>query len=334
VHYGSTTPFYNRLVGATIGLLVISFVYFVLLRWVGWRVATLGTILFGASGALLHTARVVNPSIVQLLAVAFLLAWYAWSHKQPKPRHLLIGVFALCVLAYTPGVVLLVILAGLLNRQSLRLSWLQAGKWQRILVIAGAIILLAPLGYHLATHGLHELLMWAGYGLPVTALGGMDFVRGLWQVPLHLFVRNGSDGTFGMAHQAIIDAPVGLLALLGMYVAFSRLREGRWRFLILLVVGSWLLAAAHGIAESAIAPLIYTLAVIGLAYLLSDWYRVFPRNPIARGTGLLLIVAVVAMSSWYELRSYFVAWPHNSATRATFVCPPTSLPTQGCNLVQ
>jgi len=334
VHYGSTTPFYNRLAGATLGIVAISFIYFVLLRWVGWRVATLGTILFGTSGALLHTARTVSPSIMQLLTVAFLLAWYAWSHKQPKPRHLLIGTLAAYVLTYTPGVVLLVILAGVLNRQSLRLSWLQANKWQRMLVVAGGVILLAPLGYHLATHGLHDLLLWLGYGLPVAVSGVMDFVRGLWQTPLHLFVRSGSDGTFGMAHQAIINAPVGFLALLGTYVAVSRFHEGRWRFLILLLVSCWLLAALDGIAERAIAPLVYILAVVGIAYLLSDWYRVFPRNPIARSAGLLLIVAVVAISSWYELRSYFVAWPHNSATRATFVCPPTTLPTPSCNLVQ
>lgn len=333
VHYGSSTPFYNRLVAAGLGLAAAGLVYFALQRWVGWKLAALGTILFGSSGALLHTARLVNPQVMQLLAVAFLLAWYALSHREPQPKHLLAGVFV-CLLLYTPGVLPLVVLAGWLNRQSLRASWLQANKRYRSFTIGSSAVLLAPLVYHLATHGFRTVLRWLGYGLQLNTSAAKDFVRGLWHVPIHLFIRGSSDGTFGMAHQALINAPVSCLAILGAYVTISRFRESRWRFLMLLLICCWLLAAMDGLAESVIAPIICILAAIGLAYLLSEWYRVFPRNPIARNAGMLLVVLLVALSSWYEIRSYFVAWPHSPATAAAFVCSPTALPAPDCNLIQ
>ena len=334
VHYGSSTPFYNRLVAACIGFLAALLLYFVLQRWVGWRLATLGAILFGTSGGLLHTARLVNAEILQLFAVSFLLAWFAWSHKQPKPKHLLVGLSVICVLVYTPGLILLVLLASWLNRKSLGVSWLQADKRQRTFLISTALILLAPLGYHLGTHGYREILLWLGYTLPVNLSALSGFAQALWHTPLHLFIRGSADGTFGLAHQALVNAPMSFLAVLGAYVAVSRFHEGRWRFILLVLAGCWFVAALGGLSESVLTPIICVLSTVGLAYLLSEWYRVFPRNPIARNAGLLLVAMVVAVSGWYEIRAYFVAWPHNSATRAAFICPPASLPPQGCNLVQ
>jgi hypothetical protein len=57
----------------------------------------------------------------------------------------------------------------------------------------------------------------------------------------------------------------------------------------------------------------------GLAYLLRDWLKTFPNNPVARGVGIGLVVAAVGLSCIYNYRAYFIAWPHNTVTRTVFI---------------
>jgi hypothetical protein len=76
---------------------------------------------------------------------------------------------------------------------------------------------------------------------------------------------------------------------------------------------------------SLVVPLLYIFAATGIAYLLHEWLRVFPLNPVARKLGIGLVVVAVAVSCSYNLRAYYVAWPHNAATQTAFRAPPTTL---------
>jgi hypothetical protein len=54
---------------------------------------------------------------------------------------------------------------------------------------------------------------------------------------------------------------------------------------------------------------------------MAQWFTVFPRNPIARGSGIAVICLMLFFSVLYQTRVYFVAWPHTTATRQAFDLP-------------
>jgi hypothetical protein len=55
-----------------------------------------------------------------------------------------------------------------------------------------------------------------------------------------------------------------------------------------------------------------------VALLLQQWFTVFPRNPLARLIGVLMVSLLVVLSAYYNTRHYFVAWPKNSQTEQVF----------------
>ncbi|HXR49972.1 MAG TPA: hypothetical protein VN778_03015, partial [Verrucomicrobiae bacterium] len=75
---------------------------------------------------------------------------------------------------------------------------------------------------------------------------------------------------------------------------------------------------------ASLIPLLYLFIIHGLRQLLGQWLTVFPRNPIARFTGIGIICLMLCFSILYQVRAYFVAWPHTSATLQTY----TQLPPQ------
>jgi hypothetical protein len=69
---------------------------------------------------------------------------------------------------------------------------------------------------------------------------------------------------------------------------------------------------------SVLVPLAFVVAAAGIAYLLHEWLKVFPRNPLARGFGVALVTVAVLVSCVYNLRAYFVAWPAVDTTQTIF----------------
>jgi uncharacterized membrane protein YoaK (UPF0700 family) len=65
-------------------------------------------------------------------------------------------------------------------------------------------------------------------------------------------------------------------------------------------------------------PIIYFVAANGIAAMLVSWFTVFPRNPVARSIGLILITAAVLITCVFHVKRYFVAWPNASETTQAF----------------
>jgi hypothetical protein len=84
------------------------------------------------------------------------------------------------------------------------------------------------------------------------------------------------------------------------------------------LAGLLLVGLGGPVGLSLLVPLLYVWAAAGIAYLTREWLQVFPNNPLARSLGLGLIVLAVGLGCIYNLRAYFVAWPHNQTTRVTF----------------
>ena len=324
VRYVNHSLFYARAVGAGFGLLACGLFYYVTRKWLNYQLAVFGTMLFGVNSYFLYSARQVAPLTLQLLVSLGLIALASATHRANRPRVLWLWAIIIPILLYVPGALWLVLAGLFVARGKLREYWLQESILQKLFMFLSSVILLAPLGYFLVSqtlnfHNVIAIEAWTG----VTQHGRLAALSGLAKAlllaPVHLFVH--TSGGSGIATLPAIGIAVAALALLGAYVHVWRKHDARWRFNIAVLGAAWFAVGLGGMDIITMIPILYLLAIVGLTYLLSEWYKVFPRNPLARGFGLMLIIALVFASCLYNLRAYFVVGPHNTISAQTFICP-------------
>jgi hypothetical protein len=91
----------------------------------------------------------------------------------------------------------------------------------------------------------------------------------------------------------IMDINAMVLIGLGLFRSFQKISSARS-----FMIWSWLiLALALLIFQPSLTPIIiiplFILLAVGLESLMNMWYGLFPRNPYARGTGLVLISMLI-----------------------------------------
>jgi hypothetical protein len=130
-----------------------------------------------------------------------------------------------------------------------------------------------------------------------------------------------------LGNVAILDVISMAMFVLGIYVFLKHIHLRRVKlFAFIFGVGIALVSLGGEVSLSLLVPFVYMLVAVGFGYLLDQWLKVFPRNPIAHGFGLFLVCLAIVVACSYHLRHYFVAWPQNSETKALYVIPepPTS----------
>lgn len=337
MHYISHALFFNRLLAVGFALIAVLLMYYITNKWIGWKLAAIATVLFGTNSVMLHAARLIDPSILQVVVSLGLLALFSATYKYYGSRRILLWAIGIPLMLYVPGAIWLVLVTLILARGRIRAAWDLGSKTTKTGSALLSLTLISPLVYFLVTRATENNLEGIKTWLGVRLLHGQDFIGLTWlknflKVPVQLFWHG--DGTvqpaFGLANTPTLDVAIGLLALLGLYIVITRHRDQRWRYTLALLLVSWAAIALGILTTLVLLPICYVLAVIGIAYLLSEWYKVFPRNPIARSFGFVLILAVVSLSAAYNLRAYFVAWPHNLRTMETFSCNVESSQLTNC----
>jgi hypothetical protein len=92
--------------------------------------------------------------------------------------------------------------------------------------------------------------------------------------------------------------------------------------LSLSIISFLLLIVGGPVMRTILVPLLYIVAFGGVAYLLHFWLGMFPRNVTARWLGIGIVCLAIGLTITYNLRHYFVAWPHNSDTHTAFTYKP------------
>jgi hypothetical protein len=306
-------------IAAALGGIVAVVTFFCITRvWYGFRVGFLSTVLFATSAGFLHAARLGTPQILQM-GVVILAAMLVWHRRSPRLHpwltYAVILVFG--VLLYVPGMVWFEgIIAAVIVTRVIR-HWNRSALIHRIVWAVLAVVLLAPLVRALLASP-HLAFTW--FGLPTT-------IHSIGQIPSHILqtilsIGVRSDGTplTWLGHSPLLSVVELILAVIGIYVYLER----SLRSILLttaLIIAVILISLGGGVSIAYLVPLLYLLVAGGIKHFLDEWLNVFPRNPIARGFGISIVIIMLSFSVFYHLRSYFVAWPHNSATKQVFDLP-------------
>jgi hypothetical protein len=293
-------------------------------RWYGARIALLGTAIFMTSAWFLHVSRLASFQVEFLWASVTLLALNVLLHAYAEK----VGVFllwcagVLCLL-FVPGMVWLLLVNIIFQRDDLIDAWQSCERlWQRLLVIIAPLLVVGGFGYLLYRQS-QLVLEWLG--IPADFAAWHDMLYRAVHAFSYFVFRGPNDPTLWLGRLPILNIFMTVMLLAGIIFYARHLRAWRSRFILtLFLIGAALSALSASVEFSLLVPFVYLVALAGIASLLHQWLKVFPRNPLARSVGIGLVAIVVVASVGYNLRSYYIAWPHNSATRAAFVqyAPP------------
>ena len=304
----------GRLAATLCGVVVLLLFAALLDRWHNMRTAILGTILFGLSASFLHVSRAGTPEVL-LFGLFVLTACGFWLKQTNHWLALLVCFILTACLVYVPGM-LWFIVAGLLWQWK---TIDQVFKKHLLTVTIGTLALLAalvPLGWDVyKDHGLIRPLL----GLPAQWPTISAMIRNLLNVPFHLFIHNDVNPVAWLGTAPILDAFSLTMFVLGGYLYLRNIKLIRTPlFLTLLIAMAALIAVGGSITLTIIMPFVYLVIAAGIAYLTDQWFKVFPRNPIARSIGWVSVIILVAIACGYQLTHYFVGWPEATATHQVF----------------
>lgn len=304
-----------RLPSVLIALALIGSFYVLMDRWYTRRIALMTTLLFATSSWTLTIARQALPTITYLgwLPVLALLYWTISKSKHKVT--LLLWSFSLGLAIYIPGLLWFVIVLAASQRKRLRSSFSQASKLQIAVSSLVLMVLLIPFVWssvHFPSIALQAL------GIPNTLHQLTNFPRRLVEVFAQIFIISSQNSVFHLGRLPYLDVASTVLMVIGIY----RLRYSSARKMMgwsgVIIIG-WLIGAGLSTVNIAIfLPLIYIFIGGGISFVLLQWFKVFPKNPIARTTAVVAMTVLVLLISFYHLTRYFIAWPLNPQTKQAF----------------
>jgi hypothetical protein len=312
-HQGSLSL---RLVSALFATITIWLFYYVASHWYERRIAIIGTTLFASSAWFLHYARLATPDITLTLLIAALAYGHWIRHTKRSALAGLFGIVLMAWLIYIPGLIWFVFLGGLWQRKQIA-AHLKESKLSIPVICLLGVALLAPLSIAISRQ---PALLKPLVGLPANTLPNpYDIIRHILNVPVQLFFHGPANPVIWLGRVPLLDILAIAMSILGAYTYYKKRQLDRSKLLAaVLLFGTILIGLRGGVTMIFLTPFVYLLITAGIGYLLNQWLGVFPRNPLARIVGVSLIIIVVALSCLYNLRHYFVAWPHAPATKYSF----------------
>lgn len=296
---------------AVSGILAASMVvsgFFILKRWYSRRIAILGSMLLASSALTLHVGRLATPdaTFMMLLPLGASVLWMLSTRR----RKLSLAILAVLIASslYIPGFIWLLLALCTWQRKNLWLAIKKTPWWLK--AAGGLLILISALPLIVASiHSPQNLLIVAGLPTHILSIHqiGINIVR----IPMQLFFRGPTDPARWLGQLPILDAFSTVMLILGIYSLRYHLNKPRFKLLAGTTIMLTILIILGGIPLTALVPILYLLSAAGIAFMLQQWFTVFPRNPIARilATGLVSISVVSVM--FYTSNQYFVAWPHS-----------------------
>lgn len=290
-----------KLPAVTLMCLAALALFFLLRHWFKPGIAVLSLSLMIATGQFIYLAQSFTPGIIYITTASLILLFASLIIQKAKFAQLWKILLAAVMAAslYTPFFWYLnlgLILVALLHPYTryIIVSRKYRASWTPAFIVF--LLVSAPLVYFcLKNHGfLLDVSGWSSLNFDILANLKIIVRTYLWPVP---YISNGQV-------LPAIDVSTVALMFLGMIITFRNWHTARsyvvniWLFLSLP-----LLALAPQVNMIISVPMFILLAT-GVERLLYEWYRLFPKNPYARGTGLVLMIILVGVMTLSGVNRY------------------------------
>lgn len=308
--------FAMRLPSVFAGLVAAGLFFYLLNKWFNLRIAAITTFLLVTSSWFLHLARAGVPEVMYLSILAP-LAYAVWLPKYKRPLIALgLGAIVLINTLYVPGLIWFTLIGLFWQRKTVTKLFSEL-RIPALFVLSGCVILLVPLA--LAFVRSPELIN-TYLGLPEHALTALKHApRNLLDIPIHLVWRGPVDPASNLGNVPLLDFFTVIMAVLGAYSYATYFGLRRSRMLLGSLVVSCLLVSLRGdVSLAVLLPFVYLLVAGGLNFMIEQWFKVFPYNPLAKSMATVLIGVAVVVVTFFHLNSYFIAWPQAPETKAVF----------------
>lgn len=276
-------------------------IFFLLRRWFKPGIATLSLSLMIATGQFMYIAQHFSGGVLYIFWTSLILL--CASLVMQRARSPLVWKVALAVSVafslYTPyfwyinlGLCIVALIhphtRHLLLAKKYRAGWLVAGS-----VFAFCIAPLALLCVLQPAH-LSQLFGWEALQTPT--LEGIKVLAWTYVWPAPTIV-------YGQVLPALDISALALIVLGGL------LSLQRWHTARSYMIGAWMILSLPILLfiphmSVLITVPLFILLAAGVESLLTQWYKLFPRNPYARGVGLLLLVALIGVMTISGVNRY------------------------------
>jgi len=305
-----------RAISAFYGVIFVIIFFLLAKIWFSPKIAWVTSAMLLSSGLFLNYTRLATTDILVPLGLLGLM-WSGWWIFQSKNTNIKI-VSSMIILAsciYIPGLIWFVGLIVLALGKRITKILKKTNVTSIVIASLLLVVLLTPL---LRSLFLNPKLIIEWLALPST-LSIHDFIKNLIMVSASLVVRSTFDPIYNLGRLPYLDILTIALLVLGVYAFLLRYSLVRTRMLIGALCIAWLLIATQNeIRINLLLPLIYLMVAGGIMFILQQWYSVFPKNPIARMLAIIMVLAVVSISIFYNSTRYFVAWSNNPITNKVF----------------
>ena len=312
--------FLYRFMSVIWALFFIYLFYLVIKKKFGPNIATILAILLMCSAWILHVSRSAVPDVMYLSTI--LIFWFRDYLRVNRNlnRIFLILVSILVFYLYTPGMIWIGLIGILWQREVIKELLSRIDRKFLILIGIYGIILLIPLIYSIVNNPSHALSI---LGIPTSKPNLLVMIETFFKLPYNILVSMPVNPILWLGATPLLDFFTSSLILVGLY-RYIREWPNNYIKIILatLLVSSILYSLGGQVSLTMIIIPLYLIAATGLSFLITRWYRVFPRNPIPRLLGSILIVLALFVSVIYNTRSYFIAWPNNSKTAQQYTNIP------------
>lgn len=306
-----------RGLSALISVLAIFLFYQLATKYYTKYVATVGTLLFATSSLLLNNGRIANPGIMLLSLFILMTCGYMLRFNAKSSLAWLATSLVIALSLFVPGMFIFIVAVSVWQLKSMQrpLSNVKPAVLMTcFLVVSAALVVIGYAVYR-------EPSSWRIYlGLPDIMPQPLQMARNAASVPLGVFALAPSNPLYRLGKQPVLDVFTAAMFLLGSFAMLKKHSLDRVKLLGGIFIIATLFIAVSGNFENILIliPFIYFIIMAGLQWMITEWFRVFPKNPLARSGALVLIAIAVFFSCTFQARRYFLAWPHSPKTIAVF----------------
>lgn len=303
-----------KLPSVILGLLTLVICYFLLQLWFNRRVALLGVTISATNGPFLYYLQSGTPDIMYMFVPALVLL-AATLLSRTKNWHLawkLLLAAGVLLSLYTPAAiyVLVAMLIATLFHPHVRYVAFHLSRWR--LFAAGVVLLIGVIPI-IAAISQDPVLLPTLLGLSTVSWDILGNASQLAQ----MYVRFDMP-SLAPVSQPLYSLPLLFIALIGLgkllttkYIARSYIVLS-WLVLLLLLL---LLNPQFG---SVLFVPMLLLVGFGLRAIIRYWYDLFPFNPYARATGLVMLVLVLGTTVATGIGQYNTAYRYSPDTGTHF----------------